>query len=72
MQLQSQLRQLVRRRNLIKRICETRMRSLIRGSVLMISPSYVVINMQTRKKRAKEVFENFFDFTSPLGRRPVV
>jgi len=26
---------------------------LIRGSVLMISPSYVVINMQTRKKRAK-------------------
>ena len=29
------------------------MRSLIRGSVLMISPSYVVINMQTRKKRAK-------------------
>jgi hypothetical protein len=48
------------------------MRSLIRGSVLMISPSYVVINMQTRKKRAKEVMENFFDFTSPLRLCPVV
>jgi len=40
---------------------------LIRGSVLMVSPSYVVINMQTRKKRA-EKFLNFFDFTIPPKR----
>jgi hypothetical protein len=43
------------------------MRSLIRGSVLMISPSYVVINMQTRKKRAK-MKPKFLFLTLPVRR----